>query len=167
KDKSSLLSKNLLNLLNDLNVIQKKISIGAFASIANEPLWDLELPAEYLKLTAYPAFNAGDENMTFKLSQRNELIVKKDFGLEIRGPKENAPDVSPGVILVPGLAFTKKGERLGRGKGFYDKYLSSYRGIKIGLCFSAQLSDLLPTEEHDVKLDYIVTEEEIINCMHA
>jgi 5-formyltetrahydrofolate cyclo-ligase len=50
------------------------------------------------------------------MARRSELIIKKDFGFEILGPPSESPEVIPGVILVPGLAFTERGERLGRGK---------------------------------------------------
>ena len=95
------------------------------------------------------------------------LVIKKDFGFKILGPSLKSIEVTPEVILVPGLAFSEKGERLGRGKGFYDKYLSQYRGIKIGICFSEQLIENLPSEKHDETLDYIVTDERIINCSNA
>lgn len=166
-DKSSLLSKNLAHLLNELHVIQKKIFIGAFAPIGHEPLWYLELSDDYQKLTSYPAYDSDANKMTFKMARMGDLIVKKDFGPKILGPKDDASEIIPGVILIPGLAFSEKGERLGKGKGFYDRYLDNYRGIKIGLCFSLQLEETFPTEKHDVSIDYIVTEEKIINCKLA
>ena len=57
--------------------------------------------------------------------------------------------------------------RLGRGKGFYDQYLAHYSGIKVGVCFSDQIVDLVPAEKHDVNLDYIVTEKKWIKCKLA
>jgi 5-formyltetrahydrofolate cyclo-ligase len=164
---SSLISKNLLQLANSLNVIQDKKIIGAFAPIAKEPRWYLGLPSEFDSLTAYPASSAETEVMTFKMARMSDLVIRKDFGFEILGPPPEFQEVTPGVILIPGLAFTEKGERLGRGKGFYDKYLSDYHGIKIGICFSEQLDENLPTEKHDITLDYIVTDKKIINCRNA
>lgn len=68
-------------------------------------------------------------------------------------------------IIVPGLAFTKRGERLGRGKGYYDKYLkelqlfNAERNLKpaysVGLAFMEQIVDELPISEHDFKLDRV------------
>lgn len=62
------------------------------------------------------------------------------------------------VIVVPGVAFTKSGIRLGRGKGFYDKYMSQkeFRAHKIGVCFSCQFLDELPCDVHDVLMDEVV-----------
>ena len=165
-EKSSLVSKNLSLLTSSLSIIQDEIRIGVFAPIAKEPLWYLGQAAEIEKLTAYPA-NGADNMMTYRMARMSDLVIRKDFGFEILGPSLEAPEVIPGVILIPGLVFTERGERLGRGKGFYDKYLSHYHGIKIGICFSEQLEDELPTEKHDVTLDYIVTDNKIINCKRA
>ena len=63
------------------------------------------------------------------------------------------------LIIVPGVAFTASGARLGRGKGFYDKYLAlpGMRASKIGVCFAHQLAAELPAEPHDVVMDRVVT----------
>ena len=64
------------------------------------------------------------------------------------------------AIVVPGVAFSSDGYRLGYGKGYYDRYLSRTRDdcFKLGIAYSLQLVDNLPTEAHDYKLDSIVTE---------
>ena len=65
-------------------------------------------------------------------------------------------------LLIPGLAFDRQGNRLGRGKGFYDQALSTFRGIKAGVGFSFQLSEtLLPAEPHDVQMNFVITGEGI------
>jgi 5-formyltetrahydrofolate cyclo-ligase len=160
-DKSLRLSKNLDSLLSDLHVIQKNICIGAFAPIEKEPLWFSALSEKYQ--TAYPTFDTT-KAMHFKLASISDLIERKDFGPKILGPADNAKEVIPGVVLIPGLVFTAHGERLGRGKGFYDRYLHNFSGIKIGIAFAFQVEENLHTEEHDVPLDFIVTEEKIIDC---
>lgn len=65
------------------------------------------------------------------------------------------------VAVVPGLAFTIDGRRLGQGGGWYDRVLAQLAptATTIGVCFSQQLVDDLPTEEHDVVLDRVVTDE--------
>lgn len=64
------------------------------------------------------------------------------------------------LIVVPGMAFDRQGNRLGRGKGYYDRFLSDKRlskAYKMGLCFSCQLLDEVPTDENDVKMDEVIT----------
>jgi 5-formyltetrahydrofolate cyclo-ligase len=77
--------------------------------------------------------------------------------------RSEAPAVQPteiDVILVPGLAFTRRGQRLGRGGGYYDRYLASLPAetLKIGVCFGFQIFESLPTESHDQTVDGVVTE---------
>jgi len=69
----------------------------------------------------------------------------------------------PDVCLVPGLAFDVKGNRLGRGRGFFDALLRTMRGAKIALAHDFQLLDEVPAEAHDVRVDFIVTESRVVN----
>lgn len=63
------------------------------------------------------------------------------------------------LMVVPGVAFTASGDRLGRGKGYYDKYLSreGFRAYCIGVCYAHQLLEVLPTELHDKRMDMVVS----------
>ena len=63
------------------------------------------------------------------------------------------------VAIVPGVAFDKNGVRLGYGKGVYDRLLSNFDGLKIGLAYDFQIVDKLSKEEHDLKLDMVVTDK--------
>jgi 5-formyltetrahydrofolate cyclo-ligase len=62
------------------------------------------------------------------------------------------------LIVVPGLAFTAEGNRLGRGAGFYDQFLSAIPAttVKVGVCFEFQKVPEVPQESHDVKMDTVV-----------
>ncbi|MDR1755402.1 MAG: 5-formyltetrahydrofolate cyclo-ligase [Culturomica sp.] len=60
------------------------------------------------------------------------------------------------LIIVPGVAFDKKGNRLGRGKGYYDRILKTSTAYKIGVCFSFQLWGSVPVEAHDIPMDYVI-----------
>lgn len=62
------------------------------------------------------------------------------------------------VAIIPGMAFDRDGHRLGRGKGYYDRFLSRVPYLyKIGLCYDWQIVDHVPTDEHDVQMDEVVT----------
>jgi 5-formyltetrahydrofolate cyclo-ligase len=68
-------------------------------------------------------------------------------------------------VLIPGVAFDRQGQRLGYGKGFYDRALANYRGLKVGVCFSMQVTaEALSREAHDVAMDLVVTDKEIIRA---
>jgi 5-formyltetrahydrofolate cyclo-ligase len=68
------------------------------------------------------------------------------------------------LILVPGLAFSNNRHRLGRGGGFFDKLLAGRgaKAFKVAICFSFQVVETLPTEEHDVIVDAVVTEQRVL-----
>lgn len=106
------------------------------------------------------------ESLSLHLVSQPEQLVEGRFGL--REPAEELPCVGePGVlILVPGVAFDRSGMRLGRGAGYYDRLLSGYSGVKAGLCFDEQLVDAVPGEDHDVRMDYIITQSGIFFCGH-
>lgn len=65
-------------------------------------------------------------------------------------------------LFIPGLAFQINGHRLGRGKGYYDQTLENYLGLKVGISFQFNILNHLPTEKFDVGMDYIITDETII-----
>ena len=66
------------------------------------------------------------------------------------------------LVVVPAVAFDRKGRRLGRGKGFYDRFLQSTKATKVGVGYEFQLMEELPSEPHDVGMDIIVTQHTTI-----
>lgn len=66
--------------------------------------------------------------------------------------------------LIPGVAFDRTGTRIGFGKGFYDRLLAGCPAVTAGLCFSVQLSENIPCEPHDRRVQLIVTEKGVIDC---
>jgi 5-formyltetrahydrofolate cyclo-ligase len=61
------------------------------------------------------------------------------------------------LVLVPGVAFDLSGNRLGRGKGFYDQLLAKISGVKCGVGYDFQLLEKIPAEPHDAKVDFVIT----------
>ncbi len=69
----------------------------------------------------------------------------------------------PDINLVPGLAFTESGDRIGSGYGHYDRFIQRYpKTIHIGLAYELQVRQSLPIEPHDQRLDYLVTQDRVI-----
>ncbi|MAG15961.1 5-formyltetrahydrofolate cyclo-ligase [Candidatus Woesearchaeota archaeon] len=68
------------------------------------------------------------------------------------------------LIIVPGLAFDEKGNRIGYGLGFFDRFMEKIAGKKIALAYESQIVDMVRTTEHDVAVDKIITEERVIDC---
>ncbi len=72
------------------------------------------------------------------------------------------------MVIAPGIGFDKNGNRIGFGKGYFDKFLSKLNKkiIKVGLAFTKQITKKIPAKKHDVKMDFLITEKEIINCQN-
>ena len=89
----------------------------------------------------------------------------------IREPMPDAPAVDPDILIVPLLAFDRRGHRLGYGAGYYDMTLTALRSKKpivaIGIGYAAQEVDTVPITPHDARLDLVLTEREIIDFRSA
>jgi len=87
-------------------------------------------------------------------------------GKRIFQPMDAQPRCAPeqvGVILVPGLAFGRNGSRLGRGAGFYDRFLNAHpHALRVGIAFSDQMLDALPEDPHDQRMDILLTDAGVI-----
>ncbi|MCM8806126.1 MAG: 5-formyltetrahydrofolate cyclo-ligase [Candidatus Omnitrophica bacterium] len=106
---------------------------------------------EWKNLSMVPVqiFNEDDIDFSQKIPQPLSDTVIKIEEIEL--------------IIVPGIAFDRNCNRLGRGKGFYDRFLSQCKNaIKVGLAFDIQIIENVPTSEHDVPVDIIVTQSQII-----
>lgn len=80
-------------------------------------------------------------------------------------PDETCPPIEPDdmdLILVPGTAFDRQGDRLGQGGGYYDRYLVQTRAVRIGVCHDFALLDAVPTQTHDARMDGVVTPKHTI-----
>ncbi len=86
-----------------------------------------------------------------------------EHAIETAVPEDGVDAAWPDVIIVPGTAFTTHGERVGQGGGWYDRFLAGRRddAVLIGVAFAPQIVESLPTEEHDITLDLVVTEDAV------
>ena len=105
-----------------------------------------------------------NNNMSFKEWTTQEPLIVNKFGILEPGNKNKK--IKPQMILVPLIAYDNIKNRLGYGKGFYDRFLNKVRAKKnilsIGIAFSFQQANNLPKEKHDKKLDFILTEKSIV-----
>ena len=101
------------------------------------------------------------ETMEFRKIEDFSSLEKGNFG--IREPKEECPiDNSPDLILVPAVGISPAGVRLGYGHGFYDKFLAENSTTTISLILEKQVIKNIPKSEHDILIDWIVTEDKVI-----
>jgi 5-formyltetrahydrofolate cyclo-ligase len=116
--------------------------------------------------TALPIVVAKNTPLMFRQWAPGEPLVSGLWDIQI--PPDSAREVQPDVLLVPLLAFDRKGFRLGYGGGFYDRTLEKLRALKkvaaIGIAYAGQEVDSVLRDGHDQKLDWIMTEQETIKC---
>jgi len=116
--------------------------------------------------TALPVVIGAGKPLVFRRWRKGEPLAKGVWNIPI--PPPEAPAVDPDVLLVPLLAFDRKGFRLGYGGGFYDRTIRGLRQKKpivaVGLAYAAQEVDDVLHDELDEPLDWVLTEKGAIRC---
>ena len=116
--------------------------------------------------TCLPIVLGKGQPLEFRRWLPGEPLIKGVWGIE--RPPETSPVVEPDILIIPLLAFDRKGYRLGYGGGFYDRTLEKLRVRKnivgIGVGYSGQQVGAVPHGPHDQPLDYMMTEKEIFKC---
>ena len=154
--RSNLLNHNILN-----NELSDEISTKLQQLVTNKVVCTyIPLDSEINILSALS--NISEMNTTFMLDGELEIctytapFIKQKNG--ILEPENKIVSNNTEVFIVPGVAFTKFGSRLGRGGGHYDALLKKYpNALKIGICHDFQLIKDIPLEEHDIPMDYVLT----------
>jgi 5-formyltetrahydrofolate cyclo-ligase len=132
-----------------------------YAPLADEPdIWPLLEDALAAGRTiALPRFQAEQgAYVACQITRTDSDLQPGRFG--IREPRETCPIIPLNrldLVLVPGVAFDLKGQRLGRGKGYYDRLLAIHDGPACGVAFDQQIVDQVPGGPHDVRLSAILT----------
>ncbi len=109
------------------------------------------------KRVILPCVNGNDLDLRVFRGEE-DLIAGENFGIPEPSGQLFTDYDEIDLILVPGVAFDIENNRMGRGKAYYDKLLSSLKAYKLGVCFDFQLLQSVPTDEHDIKMDQIITE---------
>jgi 5-formyltetrahydrofolate cyclo-ligase len=137
-----------------------------FAPLPDElDVWPLLEESIALGTTcALPFFDADKQHYGARqIKNPTREIVTGKFGVREPAPGcEEIPLEKFNLILVPGVAFDLNGNRLGRGLGFYDRLLTAVAGIKCGVCHDGQVFPEIPTDPHDVKVDFILTPSKLL-----
>ncbi len=114
---------------------------------------------------ALPVVQGRSKPLTMRAWAFGEALGSGVWG--IREPKPEAPEVFPDILIVPLVAFDRAGDRLGYGAGYYDMTIARLRSMKpvvaLGLAFAAQEVTGLPKTARDQRLDFVLTEREVID----
>ena len=160
-------------------VIERLFKLPCYQS-AQVVMWYLDVRDEVRTRYALPRVLASDKKMVvpYCVDDHLELFVLRSISELVAGAfgilePETALRDMPGraaspdelqLVVVPGVAFDRSGNRLGHGKGFYDRLLGQIasRVTKVALAFDCQIIDSIPSQPHDIAMDIVLTPTEII-----
>jgi len=162
-DMIKIASKQIYGNLKQLKIFRDAKSIGSYYSIGSE-VRTQEIMQEILadgKDLALPKVVGKDLEFRKIIDFGN--LEKSGFG--IMEPKDKCPLIqSLDIILVPTISITLAGLRLGYGYGYYDRFLANSDAKSIALTYSKQIVKTIPSTENDIKIDWIVTENECVEA---
>lgn len=110
----------------------------------------------------------ADGRMSARLIAGMDDLAPGAYG--IMEPKQDCPLALPqeiGLILVPGLAFDRRGGRLGKGAGYYDRFMAQTTALRVGVLYGAELTDEVPMQAHDLFMDALLTADGVIITENA
>ena len=167
KEENRKKSKEIKERLFSLNEFKEAETVLFYISYNSEVFThDMILESFYKKNIIVPISNKEDCSLTLShLKSWEELNIGSYGILEPRIEKIRKTDINDiDLIIVPGVAFDLKGNRLGHGKGYYDRLLKNLNAPITALAFEFQIIENVTTYKHDKPVDMIVTEDRIIKC---
>lgn len=138
----------------------------AYAPIHNEinviPI--IEDALKQGKRVALPRCNPGTSTMTFHFIDNTDQLISGTMNIPEPSEELSVYDPAkesdiPTVCLVPALVFDDCGYRIGYGKGYYDRFLSAFKGTRVGLVYKDFIIDSVPRGKYDLSVDVLVTEK--------
>lgn len=167
-EKSARLSDQFSNWIRDHHHLLQGKTVLSYVPFGNEPQLNIEMESRnepyqvgYVRVYDWKAclmeahFARRDmpdmwEELTFKNGNK---VFQPMISQALCGPE------AVGAILIPGLSFTKEGTRLGRGAGFYDRFLIRYpQALRVGIAFEEQIANSLPSNSWDIPIDALLTD---------
>lgn len=159
-DLMKIASKQIQKNLKKIKEFREAKKIACYYPIGSE-VFTQDIIQELISQGKHVSLPVVDgENLVFREIKDFKDLEKGRF--DIMEPKDNCPVLeNPEIILVPTVGISRDGVRLGYGYGFYDRYLQDSSALKISLAFSKQVIKSIPSVDTDVKMDLVVTEEEV------
>lgn len=156
-------SAQIMKKIEQTNLFQQANNIAVYHSIKGEVETSLWIEKWYREKNIILPVVDGDDLIMVRYEGPEKLKAGAFGIMEPVITQENVfPENNIDLVIVPGVAFDKSLNRMGRGKGFYDRLLSGVDAPKIGICFGFQLFDKIPAEEFDRKMDMVITEREVV-----
>jgi 5-formyltetrahydrofolate cyclo-ligase len=157
-------SHTIMSKLMELDEFKKAENVLFYISFGSEVMTYDAINATLMdgKTVYIPYLNGKD----MKFTKINDLsgLRKSHYGALEPVNMDNLTRDVLDLVIVPGMAFDRKGNRIGSGLGFYDRFMRGRNMKKIAVCFDMQIVDNVYEKEHDVPVDIIITEKEVIRC---
>ncbi len=155
-------------------IVETLLSMEAFQSAKTVALYMAIGGEVNLDTLSQKCWNLGKHTCVPVFSETTEIYEMAEITAEtkystghfgIREPVSPVlyPKNQIDLIVVPGVAFDRKGNRLGRGGGHYDRLLEGFSGVSAGVAFDFQVLPDIPAEPHDKPVDFLVTEKSVVN----
>jgi 5-formyltetrahydrofolate cyclo-ligase len=160
-DTAADLSQKIYRLLIQTDAFQKANRIALYYSIKGE-VETVSLIEEWHQTKKITLPVVSGRELLFYAYTGKENLTTGAFGTWEPTLSELVTREEIDLFILPGVAFDYHRNRMGRGKGYYDKFLSETDKPIIGLCYGFQLKDHIPTEKHDKKMTLVITEDKII-----
>lgn len=167
KDKKSELdlavTKRFLNLTEYKNADTLYAFISKDIEVNTKAIIDDALKSG--KKVAVPVTNPDDVSMEFYYINSYSDLIDGSYGIKEPDISKcvKAGEYESSIMAVPGLVFDKKGFRIGFGKGYYDRFISRYKGVTAGICYSGFIKAELPFDKYDKAVTLIVTDKYTID----
>lgn len=158
--KSEIISDKLFmqSVFSDAETVM--VYLSAFKEVDTAPI--IQKLYKLNKKVIVPISNTETETITLSYLRSSSFMRKGAYGIWEPETIIPANETDLDIVLTPGLAFDKSCRRIGFGKGYYDKLLCRTDAYKIGLCYDFQLTESILTDRHDIPMDMIITEKNII-----
>ncbi len=168
-DNKQILDEAIVKNLLQSDLFNNAKSVFCFVSLKNEISTDsiINTALEQGKTVAVPY--CVDNNGFMEFYRINSMSELKICSFGIREPDITKcckfDNYDNAVCIVPAVCFDKKGNRIGYGKGYYDRFLRKFTSYSIGLCYNDYILDNIPADSYDMQVDYIITENGIIDIL--
>lgn len=156
------LSDSVIQRIEKDDLFRSAGKVALYHALPDEPRTLPLIERWYREKTIYLPVVEGDD-LRFLPYTGSQAVQRGAYQIwEPIDQGEEADLAAIDLILVPGVAFDRQGNRMGRGKGYYDRALRLVKAPKIGVCFHFQLLDQIPTEPFDIPMDRVITDRETL-----
>ncbi len=148
-------ARYVFNHIEQSDIFKKSQNVMLFASLTDEiPTHDIIERWAEDKSIFLPRVNGDDLDI---IRYQPGMLHKGSYDIMEPEGNDSVDPAAIDLVIVPGVAFDRQGNRLGRGKGFYDRFLAQTHAVTVAVCFDCQLVEHIPVEPHDLPAQFVVT----------